>query len=119
MRFWGYLLVGSILGISTTFIHKQIAYFYPGLSVWLGGPVLFFFTYAAGYLFFYLFVHDYWWTYLRHFGRDGPLFLLLGLVAAGAVELSSRFIGAQVGLAIPAVLIYLLYLYLTQAELSR
>jgi len=40
-------------------------------------------------------------------------------VAAGAVELSSRFIGAPVGLAIPAVLIYLLYLYLTQAELSR
>ncbi|HHY36536.1 MAG TPA: hypothetical protein GX518_02475 [Firmicutes bacterium] len=119
MKFWGYLLVGCILSLATGFFQRRIIYFFPGLSVWVEGPLLFFFTFTAGYLLFYLFVHDYWWTYLRHFGRDGLLFLLLGLVAAGAVEWSVRYIGESIGLAIPAVLIYLFFLYLTQAELRR
>lgn len=119
VRFWGYLLVGCILGICANFIQGRILYFFPGLSVWVGGLVLFFLTYGAGYLLLYLFVHDFWWTHFRHFWRDSLLFALLGLVAAGAMELSRRYIGEPVGLAIPAALSYLLFLYLTQAELRR
>ncbi len=83
----------------------------PGLSTWIGSPVVFLATFLAGRLFQPASRKQGEPFFLEDFIRDIVAYLLLGVLTAAAIWLAGGFIGGQARPWLPALGIFVFFTF--------